>query len=130
MVNLLYYLRMITTKASSPRHETPNAVMHTLAAPSLGSRELSVWEVAMDAGQSGPAHTADHEQVLVLLEGALRCELGAEVVNVTPGDAIVLPAGGERRIHAEARSRALVASAAAPSVTTPDGSRRPLTWAQ
>ena len=51
--------------------ETPNAVMCTLAAPSLGTADLAVWTVEMRAGQAGPLHTADQEQVWVMLAGAL-----------------------------------------------------------
>src|ERR687898_597866 len=43
--------------------ETPNAVMRTLAAPSLGSSDLAVWTVEMRAGQAGPPHRAEHDEV-------------------------------------------------------------------
>ncbi len=52
-------------------HRTPNAVMHTLAAPSTGANDLAVWTVEMRAGQQGPRHTADQEQVWVILDGTL-----------------------------------------------------------
>ena len=115
---------------SAAVHETPNAVMRTLAAPSVGAIELAVWEVAMTDGQAGPTHSVDHEQVWVVLHGALSVHLGDETtLQVGPGDAAILPAGDERRIVAGGNVRALVSSMAAPSVHTQDGGRRALPWA-
>jgi quercetin dioxygenase-like cupin family protein len=103
-------------------HRTPNAVMHTLAAPSTGTSGLAVWTVEMRAGQKGPAHTADQEQVWVLLEGAL-------TVNGEPiAGTATIAAGVERRIEASTDARALVASRAPVTVATAEGAR-PLPWA-
>jgi len=114
---------------SAAVHETPNAVMRTLAAPSVGAIELAVWEVAMSDGQAGPPHSVDHEQVWVVLQGALSVHLGEETLQVGPGDAAILPADDERRIVAVGDVRALVSSMAAPSVRTQVGGRRALPWA-
>src|SRR3954454_12525121 len=85
-------------------HRTPNAVMHTLAAPSLGSEDLAVWTVEMDPGAAGPPHSADHEQVWVVLDGRLA------VNGEEQGATFVIPAGRERQISAPERASALVAS--------------------
>ena len=96
--------------------------MHTLAAPSTGTSDLAVWTVEMRAGQAGPLHTADQEQVWVILEGALAIN-GTEHTGTT-----VVPAGVERKVEATADARALVASRAPVTVATSAGSR-PLPWA-
>ncbi|MBE2318101.1 cupin [Solirubrobacter sp. CPCC 204708] len=104
--------------------ETPNAVMRTLAAPSLGTTDLAVWTVEMRAGQAGPLHRAEHDQVWVVLEGRL-------TVNDTDhvaGETVVIAADEERRITAPEPLRALVASRGGGTVTTSDGTR-PLPWA-
>jgi quercetin dioxygenase-like cupin family protein len=106
------------------KHETPNAVMHTLAAPSTGAAEQAVWTVEMRAGQAGPAHRAEHEQIWVVLEGTLAIN-GAEH---GAGETVVVAAHAERQIVAPADVRALVASRGGGTVTTADGSR-PLPWA-
>jgi quercetin dioxygenase-like cupin family protein len=103
-------------------HETPNAVMHTLAAPSTGTAELALWTVEMRAGQAGPVHTADREQVWVVLDGTLAVNGEAQT------GAVVIAAGAERRIEARTDVRALVASRAPVRVTTAAG-ERPLPWA-
>lgn len=105
-------------------HATPNAVMHTLAAPSTGTTDLAVWTVEMRAGQSGPVHRAEHEQVWVVLDGAL-------AVNGTEhraGETIVIAARDERQITAPEDVHALVASHGGGTVLTAEGSR-PLPWA-
>ena len=105
-------------------HETPNAVMHTLAAPSTGAADLAVWTVSMRAGQAGPVHRAEHEQVWVVLEGALT----VNGVSRGAGETIAVPAGEERQVTAQRDMRALVASRGGGSVTT-DAGTRPLPWA-
>jgi len=60
----------LVRSSSAALHKTPNAVMRTLAAPSTGATELAVWEVSMTAGQAGPAHRVNREQVWVVLLGA------------------------------------------------------------
>ena len=50
--------------AQARRTETPNALMTTLASPSQGpTAGLSMWLVEMRAGQQGPAHVFDTEQI-------------------------------------------------------------------
>jgi quercetin dioxygenase-like cupin family protein len=104
-------------------HETPNAVMHTLAAPSTGTSDLAVWTVEMREGQAGPRHTADREQVWVIVEGVLEIN-GAEHTGT-----VALEAGTPRRIVARTDARALVCSRAPVTVGTAEGTR-PLPWAQ
>lgn len=120
---------MLIRAAHARRHETPNAVMRTLAAPSLGSSDLSVWEVAMRAGQRGPQHDVDREQVWTVLDGELEVQAGNEALAVRAGDALRLPAGALRQIAAKTDARVLVASRAGATVTTPGGGGRPLPWA-
>jgi quercetin dioxygenase-like cupin family protein len=120
---------MLTLAADAPRHETPNAVMRTLGAPSLGGSDLSVWEVAMRAGQRGPVHAVDREQVWTMVSGELRVEIDGETFVAGPGDALRLAPGAQRQIEALTDARAVVASPASPSVTTADGGTRGLPWA-
>jgi quercetin dioxygenase-like cupin family protein len=110
-------------------HETPNAVMTTFAAPSLGSAQLAAWEVRMRPGQRGPQHTSDHEQVWVVLDGAAAIELDGEPLVARAGDTVILPAGATRTIAAPDGLHALVATTGGARVSTVDGGERPLPWA-
>lgn len=85
--------------APAPAHvtATPNAVMTGLAAPSRGSTELSTWRVRMEAEAAGPVHTADREQVWMVLNGALEFTCEGEAATVSAGGTAILPAGATRR---------------------------------
>jgi quercetin dioxygenase-like cupin family protein len=83
------------------RTETPNAVMTTLASPTQGpTDQLSIWRVEMQAGQRGPRHVFDSEQVWHVLAGELDVTIGDQTARLTAGDAAVLPAKTERQISA------------------------------
>jgi quercetin dioxygenase-like cupin family protein len=91
------------------RTETPNALMTTLASPSQGpTAELSMWRVEMRAGQQGPPHVFDTEQIWHLLAGEAEVTVGAERLVLGPGDTVVLPPGTERRVSARADAQLIV----------------------
>lgn len=100
------------------RTETPNALMTTLASPTLGAaRELALWRVHMDAGAAGPEHTFDAEQVWTVVTGAARVTVDGAEAALVAGDTIVLPAGATRRIAADGPFEALVTGRAGARVT-------------
>lgn len=120
---------MLTSLDTAPVHETPNAVMRTLAAPSQGSTEIAVWEVSMKAGQEGPEHTASREQVWTVLEGELQVRVGDASSSVRASSALRIPAEEVRQISATTDSRVLVASRTGCLVRTSAADERPLPWA-
>ncbi|WP_329108430.1 cupin domain-containing protein [Micromonospora sp. NBC_01699] len=86
--------------AESRRTETPNATMTTLASPAQGGAGQLVWRVDMGAGQAGPLHGIDTEQVWTVLTGAATVELADEAYVIEPGDTLVIPADAPRRVAA------------------------------
>ena len=95
--------------AQARRTETPNALMTTLASPSLGpTAGLSMWLVEMRAGQQGPAHVFDTEQIWHLIEGEARVTVDDRQLVLGPGDTVVLPAGAERQVSARADAQLVV----------------------
>jgi quercetin dioxygenase-like cupin family protein len=119
----------VITAAQAVVHETPNAVMTTVAAPSLGADLLAAWEVRMRPGQRGPQHTSDQELVWVVLEGAAHVHLDGEALVAGAGDTAILPAHATRTIAAPAGLRAVGATTGGALVRTPEGGERPLPWA-
>jgi quercetin dioxygenase-like cupin family protein len=111
--------------------ETPNAVMHTYASPALTGSPLAVWRTEMAPGAAGPLHSASTEQVLVVLEGELGVSVAGRAQALRPGEAIVLQAGAERRLHnAGAGSVAFLACAPpAATATVPGREPVPIPWA-
>ncbi|MEU8273664.1 cupin domain-containing protein [Microbispora bryophytorum] len=113
----------VIRSADSRRNTTPNGVMTTLASPTQGGATQAVWRVDMPAGNSGPRHASDGEQVWTFLTGGATVELGGETVAVEAGDTVVMPADVSRRVHAgaEAGFSAIVAAPAGCEVYNPGG---------
>lgn len=101
---------------SMRRTETPNAAMTTIASPSQGpASELSVWKVAMRAGQQGPLHVFDRELVWHVVSGEADFALGEQTHRLHAGDAIVLPAGAQRQVTAVTATEIIACGPAAAS---------------
>jgi quercetin dioxygenase-like cupin family protein len=113
-------------QSETRRTETPNAVMTTLASPTQGGAEHSVWRVEMAPGASGPAHAFDAQQVWTAVAGAATVELDGEALAVAAGDTLVLPSQAPRRIVADSAAgfTAIVAGSSAGRATLTDGTDR------
>ncbi|MGX7827639.1 cupin domain-containing protein [Actinokineospora sp. 24-640] len=108
---------------------TPNATMYGLAAPSVGAAELSTWRVRMPAGNAGPEHVIDREQVFMPVSGSVEVIVDGVAETCAAGEAAVLPAGATRRIRAIEDVVALVAMPAGALVRAADRGPGPLPWA-
>jgi quercetin dioxygenase-like cupin family protein len=108
------------------RTETPNAVMTTLASPTLGGAERAIWRVEMNAGQAGPLHSFDREQVWTVTAGGATVELGPQTETVSAGDTIILPPSVPRRVIADPGDGlcAIVTAAAGARASLIDGTDR------
>lgn len=108
------------------RVETPNAVMVTLASPTLGGASHAMWRVTMRPGQAGPPHRCDQEQIWTVLEGGARVEVGGADREVVAGDTLVLPPEEPRRVVADPALGldAIVVTGPRARVTEPDGTDR------
>ena len=95
--------------AQARRTQTPNALMTTLASPSQGpTAGLAMWLVEMRAGQQGPEHVFDTEQIWHLIEGEAGVTVDGRQMVLGPGDTVVLPAGVQRQVHARAATQLVV----------------------
>src|SRR4051794_30583473 len=86
-------------------HELPGARFTSLATPSRGSTDTSVWLVELAPGHPAQPHRLTREEVFVVLEGRGGVSLGAERLPTGAGGAIVVarrgpltlsPVGAER----------------------------------
>jgi quercetin dioxygenase-like cupin family protein len=78
---------------SAPTHELGGARFTSLATPSRGSSDTSVWLVEIAPGTPGTPHRLTREEVFVVLSGRARVSLAGEVSVAATGDAIVVPPG-------------------------------------
>ncbi|MQA01219.1 MAG: cupin [Streptosporangiales bacterium] len=103
--------------------ETPNAVMTTLASPTLGGATRSLWYVEMRPDAVGPTHAFDSEVVWSITEGAGLARYDGRETDLGAGDTVVLPAGKMRQfVGGPSGFRAVVVAAGAAAVTREDGS--------
>jgi quercetin dioxygenase-like cupin family protein len=109
------------------RTETPNAVMTTLASPTLGAAGRSLWRVDMRAAQAGPEHVFDVEQIWTAMSGRATVEVDGERIELAEGDTIVISPNATRRVVADdhgAGFSAIVTAAAGARASLPDGTDR------
>ncbi|MCE7011412.1 cupin domain-containing protein [Kibdelosporangium philippinense] len=112
--------------------ESPNAVLNSLATPSLGSAELTVWRVSMRPGAEGPVHVIDREQVWTTLAGSVEITADGSTKLVQSGQSAILPAGEVRQVRVvDGPVDALVCMSVGGCATAPGSDERhPLPWAQ
>jgi quercetin dioxygenase-like cupin family protein len=101
------------------------------ASRDLTGTELAVWSAEMAPGATGPVHTVDEEQVLVVLGGELELTLRGEARTLRRGTSAVLPAGYERQLvnRSAAPAVALVSSKSGVRASTAQQDGVPLPWA-
>lgn len=87
--------------ADARRTETPNAAMTTLASPTQGGSAHAVWRVDMQAGQAGPLHWMDVDQVWTLLSGRAVIVVDGGAHPMDAGDTAVIPADVPRQVLAD-----------------------------
>jgi quercetin dioxygenase-like cupin family protein len=116
----------VVRRAEQRTHETPNAVMTTLASPTLGGAAHSLWQVRMRPGQAGPDHVMDVEQLWTVVDGGMTLRTADGEIGLTAGDTAVLPAGAERRVVADPEHglTALVTGPGSGRALLPDGTDR------
>jgi len=112
-------------------HELPGARFTSLATPSRGSRDTSVWLVELAPGRPGQPHRLTREEVFVVLDGRAHVTLGGETAQAGPGDAIVVPAGVPFALEAagEEALRALCCLPVGGQGQLPDGAPFTPPWA-
>ena len=76
---------------AGPTHELHGARFTSLATPSRGSSETSVWQVEIAPGTPATPHTLTREEVIVVLAGRANVRLDGQHSQAGPGDAIVVP---------------------------------------
>lgn len=82
----------VITAPASATHELAHASFTSLATPSRGSRETSLWRVRIAPGTPATPHQVTREEVFVVLAGTARVTIAGDICDARAGDAIVVPA--------------------------------------
>ncbi len=77
----------------TPTHDIGDARFTSLATPTSGSTDTSVWLVEIDAGTPATPHELTREEVFVVLAGRAAVRIGDHHQEAGVGDTIVVPAG-------------------------------------
>ena len=72
-------------------HQLPHASFTSLATPSRGSRETSLWRVQLSPRSAAAPHQLTREEVFLVLKGRARVRIGGEESEAGAGDAIIVP---------------------------------------
>ena len=76
----------------APTHDLGATRFTSLATPSRGTAETSVWMVEIDPGTPPTPHSLTREEVFVVLEGTATVTLAGNSGSAAAGDAFVVPA--------------------------------------
>lgn len=91
----------VIAASSTTSHALHGAVFTTLASPSLGSTETSVWRVVLDPGVPPAEHTVTREEIFVNVRGGGIATLDGEQHSLSAGATLVLPAGVRFSLEAQ-----------------------------
>jgi quercetin dioxygenase-like cupin family protein len=97
----------VITAAQAPTFDTGGATITGLASPSRGATDTAAWRVRFAPGQASPPHSLDREEVFVVLDGALTARYGDDSETVAAGGALIVPAGREFSLVAQAGADAV-----------------------
>jgi quercetin dioxygenase-like cupin family protein len=85
----------VIDRADQRHHELPGARFETLASPSLGSTETSVWRLHLEPETPAVPHRVTREEIFVVLAGSATVSLDGSHQALSAGSTLVLPAGVE-----------------------------------
>lgn len=111
----------IVPAAARRETTTPNATMTTLASPTLGGAESSLWLVEMPPEQEGPEHAFAGEIVWSITSGSGKVRVGGADHALTTGDTLVVPAGEMRQFTSGATGFTAVVTVRGGEATRGDG---------
>ncbi len=102
----------------------------SFVSPSRGSAQLCAWRLSVPADVKGVAHRPTREEVLLILDGALRVTLNGQASDLSPGDVVVVPAASELCVDTgPAGASAWVTTTGGLEAVLPDGSSFAPPWA-
>jgi mannose-6-phosphate isomerase-like protein (cupin superfamily) len=85
---------------AAPTHRLGGASFTSLATPSRGSKDTSVWQVEIQPGTPATPHRLTREEVFVILGGSALVHIDGESATAGPGDVVVVPAAVDFEIVA------------------------------
>jgi mannose-6-phosphate isomerase-like protein (cupin superfamily) len=76
---------------ATPTHRLGGASFTSLATPSRGSTDTSVWQVEIQPGTPATPHRLTREEVFVILSGSALVRIDGQRGTAEAGDVVVVP---------------------------------------
>jgi mannose-6-phosphate isomerase-like protein (cupin superfamily) len=123
---------MLITAHDAPTFEQHGVTAVGYASPSRGAGEISLWRLAIAAGEVSPPHTLSNEEVFLALGGSAVAVIGGQEHAFAAGDCLVVPTATPFTLTAgEHGFEAVCAMAAGGRATIlPDGPTIAPPWAE
>jgi quercetin dioxygenase-like cupin family protein len=86
------YIMPVVRAANAPIFTVDGSHITGLTAPSRGAGELCTWRIEIEPYAKSEAHWLDHEEVFILLDGAITISVAGEDIALQTGDAVSVPA--------------------------------------
>lgn len=83
----------VITPPAAPTHDVGGARFTSLATPSTGSSQTSVWQVELDPATPATPHRLTREEVFVVLAGRAELRIDGRAAAAGPGEVIIVPVG-------------------------------------
>lgn len=90
----------VITAPTGPTHEVGGTRFTSLATPSRGSTDTSVWRVEIAPGTPATPHRLTKEEVFVVLAGTAATRIDGLDADAATGDVVVVPPGVDFEITA------------------------------
>lgn len=121
----------VITPPDRPTHEAEGVRFTTLATPSRGTTETSIWQVELAPGAPGVPHQVTREELFHVLHGRLTVSIDGQRHEAAPGDTVAIPPDTTFALANERDepARALVCFPVGGQARTGDGTFTP-PWAQ
>lgn len=90
----------LISRESAPPFTADGTTVTGYAAPSRGSRSISLWRIELAPGASSPVHRLNVEEVFLGTGGRAVASIDGTQYAVSPGDCLILPSGAAFSITA------------------------------
>jgi quercetin dioxygenase-like cupin family protein len=91
----------VVAAVDAPTFDTGGAMITGLASPSRGATDTAAWRVEFNADAPSPKHSLTHQEVFVVLEGAVTATFDDREETASEGSALIVPANTEFSISAK-----------------------------
>ena len=82
----------VIARTAEATHELAGTAFTSLAVPSKGTTETSLWRVRIEPGTPSTPHRLTREEIFFVLDGQARVTIAGTTDTATAGDTIVVPA--------------------------------------